>query len=342
MSGDAGVAPAPYSTHAGDVERDREIVLGIWRGNLGRPGQLAAKYDWFYRQCPWGVPLLVLLRHDPSGEWVGVAAAGPRRLRWQGRELHAGLLVDLAVVPGHRTLGPALALQRALFARAAEAFDVVYGFPNAKAVAAVRRIGYGHFADIVRLSRVLRHAPYLERHLPKPLARVAGWWLDAWDGLRQWRGRPAGGAEWLDTADRRLVAATADGIDTPDLVSPRDPVALQWRFDRAPGARVRYLRIADSAGGARAWFACQVEGDVVRVQDMGGALDASAAAVLVRSARALGARSVSIELTRVDAVWSRAGFVERSRRPVYGHWRCASGNQPPPERIRFTPADEDE
>jgi len=343
MNAEVTAGIAPYSIHAGDVERDREIVLGIWRGNLGRAERLAAKYDWFYRQCPAGAPLLFLLRHDPSGEWVGAAAIGLRRLQWRGCELRAGLLADLAVAASHRTLGPALGLQRALFERAGNDFDVVYGFPNLKAVALVKRVGYVHFADMARLSRVLRHTPYLARHLPLPLARIAGWAMDAWDRLRHARSeRSAPAYEWLDAADPRL-AAGADGDRYGDaLLSLRDPAMLQWRFDRAPGARPRYLRLVGADGRTYAWFVCEFDDSTVRVQDLGGNVDAVAIARLIAAARALGAASVSVELTAAHAIWSRAGFVERSRRPIYARWRETLGERPPPDQIHFTSADEDE
>ncbi len=50
---------------------------------------------------------------------------------------------------------------------------------------------------------------------------------------------------------------------------------LQWRFDRAPDARPRYLRVADADGRTRAWFACEFDGSTVAVQDLGGSVDAS-------------------------------------------------------------------
>src|SRR3546814_17963935 len=100
---------------------------------------MARKYDWFYRQCPYGAPLTLLLRHEASGEWVGVASAGPRQMVFGGRRVSAGVLVDLAVLPAHRSLGPALTLQTALMEAGAKRFDLLYGFPNPKAAAVFRR-----------------------------------------------------------------------------------------------------------------------------------------------------------------------------------------------------------
>jgi hypothetical protein len=140
----AEAAPAPvYAIEGGDVARDRERVLAIWRGNLGRDTRMQAKYDWFYASCPYGEPLLCLLRHLPDDSLVGAAAAGPRRMLRQGAEIEAGVLVDLAVTTEHRSLGPALMLQSALAEAGCRRYGLLYGFPNPKAAAVFKREKYG-------------------------------------------------------------------------------------------------------------------------------------------------------------------------------------------------------
>ena len=47
MSSDA--APLPYTVEQGDVGRNREAMLALWRGNLGDEARMLAKFDWFYR-----------------------------------------------------------------------------------------------------------------------------------------------------------------------------------------------------------------------------------------------------------------------------------------------------
>src|SRR3546814_20919618 len=107
--------PQPaYTVHEADLERDRELIVGLWRGNLGEDARMARKYDWFYRQCPYGAPLTLLLPHEASGAWVGVASAGPRTMVFGGSRLSAGVPVELDVLPAHRSRGPALTLQHAL------------------------------------------------------------------------------------------------------------------------------------------------------------------------------------------------------------------------------------
>src|SRR5690606_29681365 len=123
--------------------------------NLGEDARMARKYDWFYRSCPFGEPLTLLLRHEESGEWVGVASAGRRPMLMGGRRVQAGVLVDLTVLPAHRSLWPALSLQMALMEAGLKRFDLLYGFPNPKAAALFRRVGYIPLCSIVRWARVL-------------------------------------------------------------------------------------------------------------------------------------------------------------------------------------------
>ncbi len=86
--------PSPqYLVHTGEPLRDRDTVLSIWWGNLGRTDRIAAKYDWFYLSGPHGPPLLQLLQETTTGQWVGTACAGRRRMRHRGRELSAGVPV---------------------------------------------------------------------------------------------------------------------------------------------------------------------------------------------------------------------------------------------------------
>lgn len=340
----------PYSIHTGDVERDRDVVLALWRGSLGLEERLAAKYDWFYRRCPWGVPMLLLLRHDPSDEWVGVAAIGPRRMCWNGHPIRAGVLVDLAVAPRHRTLGPALMLQRAVIERAAAAYDLIYGFPNPKAVPVVRRVGYAKLADLVRHSRVLRHAAYLRRVVPGALARPMGWIVDTLDGAGiAWRvrGRSRSASEWVERVDARFDALWARAAIRVGLSSIRDSASLRWRFDASPVGRTEYLLLTGPDGEPEAWFACQSKAGILHVLDFAAAASDGPSeahvAALLAAARRRGACSVSVQHSGAGgslAGWKSARFVERARNPVYGIWSGNSVDRDGP--IELTPADEDE
>ena len=134
------------------------------------------------------------------------------------------------------------------------------------------------------------------------------------------------------------------------LVSVRDVDYLRWRFDDCPLASTRYLLL--SARGSNdlvAWFATQVDDDILRVRDCWSAdgargIDGRHVDALLAAARARGHAAVSVEIgaeaSRV-AGWRSRGFVARGRRPMYG---AVPGNEGGNEGFvaYLTAADEDE
>lgn len=345
------VAP-PYVVETGEVARDRESVLAIWRGNLGQDARMQAKYDWFYAACPFGEPSLCLLRHTADHTLVGVAAAGPRRMLHAGQPINSGVLVDLAVSAEHRSLGPALMLQSALAAAGNTRFDLLYGFPNPKAAPVFKRVGYARLTEIVREARVLRHASYFARRLPGLLAKPAGWLFDIGMQLRDlWRSRADRRlhAEWSDMADARFDALWERSDKGDATLAIRDSTFARWRFDESPLARTRYLLLsATQDQQVHAWFACQIEDQILHVRDFwadDAATGISRAYVdaLLRAARRQGHVAVSVEFAGADAMrsgWHHAGFSERSRRPVFGKWSDTEASTT--TELHLTSADEDE
>lgn len=348
-----GSATQPsYRVRDGDVARDRDTVLALWQGNLGQGARMAAKYDWFYRQSPSGAPLLQLLLHGDDA--VGVCSAGRRRMLWQGREIRAGVLVDLAVLPEHRSLGPAMILQQGMIAAGRRDLDVLYGFPNPKAAPVFKRIGYRKLADMVRYARVLRHADYLRRRLPGWLAVPAGIAVDlaarTGNALRRLFNRRLR-AQWQDHADARMDALWSGSPHAHGLLAIRDAAHLQWRFDRAPFGKTRYLLLSEYGGEAiSAWFATQADGNTLHIRDF-WSLDATTGiaprylAALVSATRAKGHAAISVEMATTPARlagWRALGFVERGRRPVFGNWSDPTAMEGDALDLHLTCADEDE
>ncbi|MBX3727256.1 MAG: hypothetical protein KF823_15205 [Xanthomonadales bacterium] len=341
-------AQSAYGVVAGSVDADREVALSVWRGNLGQDARMAAKYAWFYQDGDAGAPLLLKLHHLASDAWVGIASAGPRRMRWQGREIVAGVLVDLAVDAGHRSLGPALQLQQAMMAHGRERFALLYGFPNPKAVALCRHVGYAPLGELVRHARPLRVGRYLAGRLPSMLAGPAAWLADAADYLRLRLARTRLRSRWSDGVVPEMDALWQDSEPGRGPVAVRDRAFLAWRFDRCPLARTRYLLVNDRSGALQAWFACQADDAALHVRDFWsrrGAAGPSAAEVtaLLRAARAAGHASVSMEFLGPAAAlagWQACGFRARGKRPVIGI--AASGDARDLDGLWLTSADEDE
>ena len=346
---DAQVATT-YVTRDGDIERDRDAVLAIWRGNLGDDSRMPAKYAWFYQHAAAGAPLLQLLSAD--GRDVGACAAGRRRMLRDGEPLRAGVMVDLAVLPEHRSLGPALMLQQGLARSAGQQLDLLYGFPNPKAAPIFKRVGYRHLADLVRMVRVLRHGPYLTRRLPAALAGPVGAIVDGCLRMRDAFLHPGMAritTSWHDSVDSRMEALWRASRKPGGLVSVRDTGHLQWRFERAPVGEFRYLLLNGPGKHAlTAWFAVRAVDGTLHVHDYwslhGPALSPVHVASLLRAARRAGHSAVSVELATSPAhaaPWRALGFVERGKRPVYARWSDPSMHDAAVD-LHLTAADEDE
>lgn len=347
------MASAPYRIDPGDIDRDRDTLLAIWQGNLGQDGPMRQKFDWFYKQAPQGRPLVHLLRHEPTRQVVGVASAGRRRMVCAGRELRAGVMVDLAVVPEHRALGPAILLQESLVRDAEASFDLLYGFPNPKAVPVFKRAGFRQLGDLVRRVRILRHYSYLARRWPRPVAGVAHLLLDGLVYARDaWRSFGSGtrlNAQWSAHVDPRMDELWSRIKPGAAIAGVHDYSFSRWRFDASPLAETRYLLLSDPGSGRlRAWFACQVVDKVLRVCDFqgdapGDTVDADSVQLLLRMARQEGCIAVSMEAAgdmAWQAAWVEAGFTERGRRPVFGRWLGPMASTDLP--LQLTAADEDE
>jgi len=320
-----------YRCEPADLDRDRQDILSIWRGNLSNVAGQAAKFDWFYMDGEAGSPIVSLLVHAESGRRVGIAAAGPRRASWNGRVVHIGVLVDLAVVPEHRSLFPAMLLQRSLQQSVPGSLAALYGFPNPRAAPVFARVGYSKTLDVRRFVRVLRSRVYLRRRVPGWAAALVARPLDL--AISLWAGRRAPEPErfkaaWSSEVEARVDALWEDAEHGNGPILVRDARFLRWRFDRMPGKAFRYLNVEDGDGQLAAWFACEDDGETLAVRDfwtIGGydSIDPSLVGLLLREATKTGCSAVSLEFggaSNIVRILEAAGFSERSRRPFFSYF----------------------
>jgi GNAT superfamily N-acetyltransferase len=139
-----------------DVSLERESLIDALRRCLSQESD-GPRFDWLYRQCPFGPALTWVAIDEKLGAIVGVAAAFPRRVLMGGQESPGYVLGDFGIDPRYRSLGPALQLQRACL----EAVDGVtakhgYDFPSSSMVAVYRRLRTGTTGNFVRLAKPLR------------------------------------------------------------------------------------------------------------------------------------------------------------------------------------------
>jgi hypothetical protein len=346
-SGVAATAALPaYSVLSVPSAEDAgRAAIDVWRGNLGRAEELEAKYRWFYRANPAGPGQLMLLARDGEDAPVGVLGLGPRDFSAAGVPVQAAVLADFAVLPRHRSLYPALLLQRCGREDGLRRFGMVYGFPNRRAAPVLARAGYRKWGEVGRHVAVLRTQEYLTRVLPRSLAATAAPLVDAaialWRALR----RPPGWrASWIDQPDGRFTALWNKARAGGWLIGRRDREFLAWRFSQ-PARRFRFLVLERRGDVMVGYAACERIDRVMNVRDFlfDPAHPRALLALLTQlqcAARADGCTSVHLEFFGDGAVLAdlvRAGFVRRDGRPLF-----VSATAMPAGEPFITSADEDQ
>lgn len=338
-----------YRVARGDPVADRERILDLWaRCGFASGEQARARYEWFYLQNPRGRGRVYLLsQHD---ELVGAVGAGSRRFACGPGEapLDAAILVDFVVHPAHRSMFPALQLQRFVREEELRNTEMVYGLPDVKAAPVFRRLGAT--AELVSGSfvRVMRSGFYTRRLFPKVPAAfldfasaivdrariVVVWAVCRARGLRtEWqRGIP----ETLDT----LWAQTSARANL--ATGERDSRFLRWRFGSGDW-RVLTVKQRQSVVG---YFVClQESGELLVFDLLVVERDAAALPLLALSLAAwtLGSRTVRVVFGGFRALkgaLARAGFRLRDTRPCFLMQQPAATRRLPAEWW-LTRADED-
>jgi hypothetical protein len=184
-----------------------------------------------------------------------------------------------------------------------EAFDLGYGFPNAKAAAVYRHSGYRQLGQRRRYVRVLRTGPDLPRRLEVPvLARAAAILADhALAAAAHIQNLPRRAR--FDLTLARHVRSRFDRLWWRSYLAPimceRTAAFLQWRFAQHPGHRYRIAALTDrKTGELRAYTVVRDSGGVAELVDLFGvnihALDALLS-LLVPALHQAGFTSISFQ-----------------------------------------------
>lgn len=311
-------------------------LLKIWSSGLTHSGQPDAKLSWYYRDNTAGEPTLFFLfgsNSEPNhARPCGVAAVGTRNAHFNARQFSAGALIDFVIEPAHRTLFPALLLQRTVREQSHSKHAVLYGLPNPKSLAVVRRAGYHLAGQMTRYARVLRTASYLSRTMPRGIAQWLGPTIDfirmtatkiASIRDRQFR------VAWLDEPDAHFealweaVSGSAPMKDT--FIGQRDRAFLHWRFVRNPMRSYKFFTVATNDDALIAYAVCEEQDGVLNVRDflvderVGNAIDMLFRQLFI-AAYDRGNTTISVEFLGSENITKQlksAGLQKREARPFF-------------------------
>jgi hypothetical protein len=246
-----------YSVRSVDLQEAEDECVRLWRANLAMRGDPRDKFRWYYRENPLGPAQAFLLEIHGDGAHtrvVGCCGIGPRQGHHRGRTLLAGLHADFAIDRDHRTVMPALLVQRAMAAHARERFDLTMAFPNDAAVGVFSRVGFRILGRAGRYVKLLRHGPFLQRRLRSAaLARLAAAAPDAVG-----RGVDAAKAAvlprrlrltWTRDADSRFDRLWETARPPRGALGDRSGAFLRWRFTERPGVPAEMAALIDADDG---------------------------------------------------------------------------------------------
>jgi predicted N-acetyltransferase YhbS len=303
-----------YALTRPPLDEARPLVLALWREVFGALPE--SRYPWLYESNPAGEAILHVLRENGSDQLVGSTAAFPRTLHSRGEPLNAAIAGDLMVVQGHRSAGPAISLQRALLDTCAgQHLDIVYGFPNPKSTAVMRRVGYEPVASLLQLILPLKSHYFLRKHIRAPwLSRPASILVDLALGLRPGvmrYGRLSSRECFVtDSFDRDFDELWTRIASRYALIGEKTAEYLDWRYRRCPSRAYRVFGVRDPGSGSLLGYVIFTEAKD-RVQIVDFAWDEASVkpeeiiALFVRMQQPTGAESIAVSI---------AGSADVSRR----------------------------
>jgi hypothetical protein len=324
--------PARVTIRPASLVEDAAFMVSAVRRHLN-PAADRARFEWLYWRNPDGEALAWIVE-DAAGRAVGMAAAFPRRVRIHGRAGRAWVLGDFCVDDDHRTLGPAVQLQRACLAGVAAAgADVAYDLPGPRMLPVYRRLGIGPFGHLRRLAKPLSVDGRITAALPAAVTGIVTRAADALLTLADARHAVPRGMEVVEEPGpcrtEYSELASRAGAHHGFCVE-RSATYLDWRYRSAPHRAYRLLaarRQGELLGyvvldrdGATGWIADLFAGDPAVIRAL--------ATVAIARFRGEGVATVctaALDTHPWGAELGRLGFRPREATPVVA---CDGHGQP--------------
>ncbi len=158
---------------------DREEMLELFDRNFGDP-PYEQRYDWYNKLNPAGPAWTWFVYDSNHQSVVGTTTLFPRRMYVDGKELTVGQVMFFAVNADHRSLGPAVMLQRATF-EPVDGGELAFCYdcpPHDEGMSTFVRLGMRPNCEMTRYVLPLRSDEYLGKRIgrgawTKPLVSTA-------------------------------------------------------------------------------------------------------------------------------------------------------------------------
>lgn len=254
--------------------KGESAVLSDFLSRFLSPQADMKRFEWLYLDNPAGLGKAWVATEAADTQIVGIAAAFPRWMEAHESTSTAYVLGDFCIHPDHRTLGPALTLQRAcLEGLRREGTRFIYDFPSDTMLAVYRRLRVEVNGKLVRFAKPLSSDRIFEKRVSnKTLARgmsaIANSGLQVRDSFRR-SARQFAIARQTQRCGEEFAAVTPA---LQGMYGSRTGAFLDWRYLRHPQQRYEVLT-ARRDGHLRAFMVLHAEGEDGWISDLQGTDD---------------------------------------------------------------------
>ena len=225
-----------YSILKADLKKNRDDIVALLKRNfIDVPDE---RYRWIYEENPSGPASCWVAKKEDNV--VGVTALFPRKILMDGTPLLAGIAGDFSVDKGHRSLGPALLLQKAAISECREGkFIILYGFPNKQSELVLLRAAYRILGDVLRMTKLLESyhqikkvidIPLITRMISKPVDLI----MRSTPKEKYYNNSNQYSCEVLSFFDHRFDTLWEKASSRFSIIGERSSSYLNWRYNRSP------------------------------------------------------------------------------------------------------------
>ena len=295
-----------YLVERADLERDRDAIIELWDRNEVNAPDPAAHFDWAYLENPAGPGCLWLLMHESDRRIIGSVGLIPRRMKIAGAVSVVGRAGGLAIDKQHRSLGPALQLQKTMLVECGAAgVSHVYTVAPPQASPVFKRLKFGCLGQMQTRRKLIRSAStvhgrlsFLPGFVCTPLAAI----LDLVSlNVAGGPGSRTGGEALtrLEVFDARFDDLWRRAEPHNALATERSAAFLRWRFSAHPRCDDFFCDALQAGDGSlRGYVVYRIHEQTAYIIDLfaaaPGNTETALIAALVRRLRSEGVASLTL------------------------------------------------
>jgi len=157
-----------YKIIEADIKKDKDQITSLLKSdNRTISNEI---YNWKYLDYPYGTPRAWLLIYKATGNRVGSGSLFPRKICINGKIVNVGTLGDLTVEERHRTLFPALQLEKEIITQFKKTkYNFIYSQSNIRTKPIFYRLNYKKIANYQFFIKILNFSNLPDTYMPIPL-----------------------------------------------------------------------------------------------------------------------------------------------------------------------------